>query len=90
MTKRPEIWDKSVIRASVGPSLKYSCFGSSLMLTKRRTSRQKQSLHAGLRCYHDIGFPWASVLTVISSIRAQTKVMTNPMYSHPSTAVMTT
>src|SRR4030067_1864827 len=40
MTNRPEILDKSVMMSSVIPSLKYSCFGSSLIFTKGRTAME--------------------------------------------------
>src|SRR5215510_84205 len=40
MTKRLEIRDRVVVRSSVRPSLKYSCSGSWLILTKGRTRRE--------------------------------------------------
>src|SRR5262245_22471283 len=38
MTKRLEILERSPVRTSVRPSLKYSCSGSLLMLTKGNTT----------------------------------------------------
>src|SRR5689334_8108767 len=40
MTKRLEMRERSPVNTSVRPSLKYSCFGSSLMLTKGKTTRE--------------------------------------------------
>src|SRR5215510_14177085 len=40
MTNKPETLVRAVVRSSVKPSLKYSCFGSSLMLSKGRTTME--------------------------------------------------
>src|SRR5512139_1008 len=40
MTKIRGVLDRAVIISSVRPSLKYSCFGSSLMLAKGRTAME--------------------------------------------------
>src|SRR5215475_15362719 len=40
MTKRLESWERSLVRSSVMPSLKYSWSGSLLRLTKGRTTRE--------------------------------------------------
>ena len=37
MTKRPEIFERSVMMSSAIPSAKYVCFGSSDMLSNGRT-----------------------------------------------------
>src|SRR5215468_9652877 len=38
MTKRLESWERSLVRSSVMPSLKYSCLGSSLRFTNGSTT----------------------------------------------------
>src|SRR5262245_50801109 len=43
MTNRPESLESSVMRSSVMPSAKYSCFGSSLMLAKGNTAMEGRS-----------------------------------------------
>ena len=85
MTKKAEIFERSVMIFSVIPSLKYSCFGSSLMFTKGSTAMDGLSgkgyaifsIEAGsirLDCwiykYHPVNPP-----APISSIRAMAKAI---------------
>src|SRR5215831_3959886 len=50
MTNRLEIFERAEVRSSVSPSLKYSCLGSSLMLTNGSTTMEGLSGNGSAGC----------------------------------------
>ena len=84
MTNNPESFERSVMRSSVIPSLKYSCSGSPLMLTKGSTAMEGLSGAVGVEAPTSICTRYtctglAIFLTVCS-----------PRYSYPRASLVST